>query len=33
MPWQGWAVLIAIFVVIGVVWQIAKHRNSNLLIA
>jgi len=33
MPWQGWAVLIAIFVLIGVVWQIAKHRNSNLLIA
>ena len=31
MPWQGWAVLIAIFVLIGIIWQIAKCRKSNLL--
>jgi len=33
MPWQGWAVLIALFVIIGVIWQIVKCRKSNLLTA
>lgn len=33
LPWQGWAALIAVFVLMGVAWQIGKHRNSNLLIA
>lgn len=33
LPWQGWAVLVAIFIVIGVIWQIAKFRKSNLLTA
>jgi uncharacterized membrane protein YdjX (TVP38/TMEM64 family) len=33
LPWQGWAALTAIFVLMGVAWQIGKHRASNLLIA
>jgi uncharacterized membrane protein YdjX (TVP38/TMEM64 family) len=33
MPWQGWAVLIALFVIIGVVWHIVKHRKVGLLVA
>lgn len=33
LPWQGWAALIAVFVLMGVAWQIGKHRTSNLLIA
>lgn len=33
LPWQGWAVLIAVFVVIGVIWQITKFRKPSLQIA
>jgi uncharacterized membrane protein YdjX (TVP38/TMEM64 family) len=33
LPWQGWAALIAVFVLMGVAWQIGKHRTSNLFIA
>ena len=33
LSWQGWAVLIAGFVIVGLVWQIARHRNTHLLIA
>lgn len=33
LPWQGWAILVALFVLVGVIWQIVKHRNSNLLFA
>ena len=30
---QGWAVIIGLFVIVGIAWQIARYRNSNLLIA
>lgn len=33
LPWQGWAVLITLFVVVGIIWQIVKCRKPNLLIA
>jgi hypothetical protein len=33
MSWQGWAILVAIFVVVGIVWQIARKRKSSLLVA
>jgi uncharacterized membrane protein YdjX (TVP38/TMEM64 family) len=33
MPWQGWAILTAIFVAIGLTWYIVKHHKSNLLLA
>jgi len=33
IPWQGWALLIAIFVIIGLAWYVAKNRISNPLIA
>lgn len=33
LSWQGWAALIAVFVLMGVAWHIGKHRNSNLIIA
>jgi uncharacterized membrane protein YdjX (TVP38/TMEM64 family) len=33
LSWQGWAILVAIFVIVGVVWQIAKNSKFNLLIA
>jgi uncharacterized membrane protein YdjX (TVP38/TMEM64 family) len=33
LSWQGWAILIAIFVIVGIVWQIAKNSKFNLLIA
>jgi uncharacterized membrane protein YdjX (TVP38/TMEM64 family) len=32
LSWQGWAVLIVLFVLIGVAWQIGKHCNAKLLI-
>lgn len=33
LSWQGWAIIITLFVVIGVSWHIAKHRKTNLLLA
>lgn len=33
LSWQGWAVLIGLFIVIGVVWQFAKYQRSHLLVA
>jgi uncharacterized membrane protein YdjX (TVP38/TMEM64 family) len=33
LSWQGWAILVAIFVIVGIVWQIAKNSKFNLLIA
>jgi uncharacterized membrane protein YdjX (TVP38/TMEM64 family) len=33
LSWQGWAVLIAIFVLVGIVWQIVKNSKSHLLVA
>ena len=33
IPWQGWAILIALFIAGGITWQIAKNRKSQLLIA
>jgi uncharacterized membrane protein YdjX (TVP38/TMEM64 family) len=33
ISWQGWAILVAIFVIIGIAWQIAKSSKYNLLIA
>ena len=33
ISWQGWAILIAIFVIIGIAWQFAKNGKFRLLIA
>jgi uncharacterized membrane protein YdjX (TVP38/TMEM64 family) len=33
LSWQGWAILIGLFVIIGVVWQITKNSKYSLLIA
>ena len=33
LSWQGWAILIALFVVIGVIWQIAKNSKFHVLMA
>jgi uncharacterized membrane protein YdjX (TVP38/TMEM64 family) len=33
ISWQGWVVLIAIFVIFGVMWHIIKNSKYNLLIA
>ena len=33
ISWQGWVVLIAVFVIIGIIWHIGKHNRSHLLIA
>jgi len=33
LSWQGWAILIAIFVIVGIVWQIAKNRKSHIILA
>ena len=33
ISWQGWAILVAIFVIVGIAWQIARNRKSSLLIA
>jgi uncharacterized membrane protein YdjX (TVP38/TMEM64 family) len=30
---QGWVVIIGLFVIVGIAWQIARYRNSNVLIA
>jgi uncharacterized membrane protein YdjX (TVP38/TMEM64 family) len=32
LSWQGWAVLILLFVLVGVAWQIGKHCNAKPLI-
>jgi uncharacterized membrane protein YdjX (TVP38/TMEM64 family) len=32
LSWQGWATLIAIFVIVGIVWQFAKNSKYNLLV-
>ena len=33
LSWQGWAVVIAVFVLVGLVWHILRNRKWNLLIA
>jgi uncharacterized membrane protein YdjX (TVP38/TMEM64 family) len=33
ISWQGWVILVAIFVIVGIVWQIAKNSKFNLLVA
>ena len=33
LSWQGWAIIVAVFVVIGLAWHIGKSRKSNLLLA
>ena len=33
ISWQGWLILIAIFVIIGITWHIGKQNRSHLLIA
>jgi uncharacterized membrane protein YdjX (TVP38/TMEM64 family) len=33
ISWQGWAMLIVLFVIIGIAWHIGKHYSSRLLIA
>jgi len=33
LSWQGWAILIGLFVIIGIVWQITKNSKYSLLIA
>jgi len=33
ISWQGWVILITIFVLVGVMWHIAKNSKYNLLIA
>ena len=33
LSWQGWAILVTIFVIVGVTWQIAKNSKFHLLIA
>jgi uncharacterized membrane protein YdjX (TVP38/TMEM64 family) len=31
ISWQGWLILIAIFVILGVTWQSSKRNKSHLL--
>lgn len=33
LSWQGWAIIIAIFAIIGILWHVAKFCKSNLLTA
>ena len=33
ISWQGWTILIVLFVIVGIVWQITKHSKFNFLIA
>lgn len=33
IPWQGWVILIAIFVIIGIAWHVTKNSKYNLLMA
>ncbi len=32
ISWQGWAILAAIFVIVGIAWRIARNRKSSHLI-
>jgi len=33
LSWQAWALLIALFVIVGVIWQVAKNRVFHFLMA
>jgi len=33
LSWQGWAIVVAVFVIIGLVWHFSKSRKSNLLLS
>jgi uncharacterized membrane protein YdjX (TVP38/TMEM64 family) len=33
LPWQGWVIAIAIFVIIGIAWHMLKLNKSHLLLA
>jgi len=33
LSWQGWAILIGLFVVLGVIWQIVKNKTFHVLMA
>lgn len=33
LSWQGWAILIALFVIIGVIWQLVKNKVFHVLMA
>jgi len=33
LSWQGWAILIALFVIVGFLWQIIKNSRFHLIIA
>lgn len=33
MSWQGWMILIAIFLIIGITWHIGRRNQTHLLIA
>lgn len=33
LSWQGWAILIGLFVVVGMGWQISRYQKSKLLVA
>ena len=33
IPWQGWLILAAIFVIIGIAWHYSQQNKSYLLIA
>jgi uncharacterized membrane protein YdjX (TVP38/TMEM64 family) len=32
LPWQGWAVLIGLFLLIGVVWHFARLQKSSIVV-
>jgi hypothetical protein len=31
IPWQGWVILIAICIAIGIAWMVSRSRQSFLL--
>ena len=33
ISWQGWAILIALFVIIGIAWHMGRQNRSSLLLA
>ena len=33
IPWQGWAILIAIFIAAGIAWMITRNGKSRFLVA
>jgi uncharacterized membrane protein YdjX (TVP38/TMEM64 family) len=33
LSWQGWAILVALFVIIGIVWQLVKNKSFHVLMA